>query len=351
MFVDGALQPPPLRKDLDDGENWRLNRSYTFNRQVEVKLWDEDSPDDDDFLGKVAIDTALKSHATASFTGDGAHYKLWYSVRDAPEPEYDLVKEAIAEFERSSKPGVWPYIPKHDLIDDIEATVKDRAKFQQGQRYFAVNQGNTPLCGPAAIVFELACRYPQRYVQICQALYETGKFQGRTKTVKPSGKLIKSRTNKNLTIADWMLMAALRDTENELFDVESESGEFVMGLTTPWEMEGWAFEILGCDHVEYESTYFYGEFEAMREAKKARSRGGVAFLMIHSDMLSNSDPPIGHPNHWVSYLDGLHIDEGVWYIHDSGHIKFNCYSWGRKCHVDVDEGLFEDCFWGVVTAW
>lgn len=341
VFADGALQPPPLRKDLNDGQGWPLNRSYTFNSQVEVKLWDEDSPDADDLLGKVTIGTALKSHETASFTGDDAHYKMWYSVVDVEEAESDAVQKAIARFEGSTRPGVWPYIPKGELIGDIKRTVANP---------FNVAQGRTPLCGPAAIVFELVSRLPRRYVEICQRLYETGKFQARTHLVEPSETLVKSRVRSGITLADWMLMATLRDTENALFPVEAGSGDFVMGLTTPWEIKGWTFDLLEYDDAEYESLYVYGEFEAMRRAKRVRDRGGVAFLMIHTAMLGSSEPAVAHPNHWVSFLGGLAIDEGTWYVWDSGHIQFDCYSWGRRYHVDLDEGPFEDYIWGIVTG-
>jgi hypothetical protein len=88
----------------------------------------------------------------------------------------------------------------------------------------------------------------------------------------------------------------------------------------------------------------------MRKADAVRNSGGVAFLMIHSAMLGGSEPSVGYPNHWVSYLGDLHIDEGEWWVRDSGHIKFDCYSWGGKCDVDLGEGSFEDYMWGVVRG-
>jgi len=81
-------------------------------------------------------------------------------------------------------------------------------------------------------VFELVSRHPAQYVKICQAVYETGQFQGRTKRVKPSDKLIKSKVKSGVTLADWMLMATLRDTENAIYNVEEGSGPVAMGITT-----------------------------------------------------------------------------------------------------------------------
>jgi hypothetical protein len=338
VYADGTLQPY-LKKSLNDGQKWYLNKSYKFKNKIEIKLWDEDSPDPDDYLGGNTISTSIASHATVSFKRDDANYKLWYSVVD--EPDADPVQEALNQFKNSSKPGIWPYIQKSSLIADIMSVINNA---------YNVNQGRTPLCGPAAIVFELAARYPAKYIKICQDLYETGQFKARTHTVKPSTTLVKSKVKNGISVADWMLMATLRDTENALFPVSSGSNSFVMGFTTPWEMKGWTFELLGFSNVEYESTYVYGEFDAMKKAKQVRNQGGVAFLMIHSAMLGQSDPAVGYPNHWVSFLGDLVIDEGVWYIWDSGNIKFKCYSWGRIVSVDIGEGPFEDYMWGVVTG-
>lgn len=348
IFLDGVLQPP-LKKSMNNGNMWQINRAYTFKDEVEVKLWDEDSPDADDLLGSVTITTSLQSNGTASFTQDGASYKLWYSVVDAPD--VNLVQEALTRFEKSTTSGVWTYITKANLLQDIKSKIDNP---------FLVRQESTPLCGPASIIFELVSRQPHRYVDICKELYETGKFKGRTKTVEPSKTLLKSRVHSSTTVADWMLMATLRDVENALFPVEESSNSFVMGVSTPWEMKGWTFEILGYNKVEYESTYLYGEFEAMQKAKQVRNQGGVAFLMIHSAMLGHPEPLVSYPNHWVSFLGNLVIDDGIWYQLDSGHIKFNCYSWGKTSlvtnapagafPVNVGEGPFEDYFFGVVTG-
>ncbi|MBD2120154.1 hypothetical protein [Trichocoleus sp. FACHB-262] len=341
IFADGALQPY-LKTSLNNGQAWTLNRTYNFRNNIDIKLWDEDSPDGDDFLGSARIETGITDSAV-SFTQDGANYKLWYQVVEVPD--VDPVQAAIAAFERSPQPGVWPYIEKAALLADIRATVLNP---------FAVNQSYTPFCGPTAIVYELVSKQPARYVSICQSLYETGQFQSRTKVVRPADGLRNSKVRDGISVADWMLIATLRDTENLVFPVDASSSGLVnniAGITTPWEMKGWIYEILGYDQVNFESTFIYGEFDAMRSAQAARKQGGVAFLLIDASMLQGSAPAIAYPNHWVSYLGNLQIDDGVWYQHDSGHIRFDCYSWGRKYSVDLGEGPFEDYMWGIVTGY
>ncbi|MUT68751.1 hypothetical protein [Paenibacillus sp. NEAU-GSW1] len=339
IFVDGALQPY-LRKSLDNGQSWSLNRSFKFNNKVEVKLWDEDSPDPNDHLGSVQIGTNLVNNAIGTYKNYGSSYELNFSVINIPDT-VNPVDEQLQSFEKSTATGVWPNIVKSELIADIKLKIANP---------FKIDQASTPLCGPASILFELVSRHPAKYVAICRELFETGKFTARTKIVKPSSTLLNSRVRSGVSVADWMLMATLRDTENALFPVEANSNDAVTGLTTPWEMKGWTFEILGFSNVAYESTYVYGEFEAMRKAKQIRDQGGVAFLMIHAAMLGNPDPAVGYPNHWVSYLSNLKIDEGVWYSWDSGHINFDCYSWGSKKSVNLGEGPFEDYMFGLVTG-
>lgn len=342
MRVDGAIQPA-LCRSMEDGDRWPLNASYTFKDNVAIRLYDEDSSDSDDFLGEVVIGTALRNDATANFTRDDANYRLWYSVIDIPD--VDPVDQAIQDFEQSTKPGVWPSIDKAALLRDIRDTLWD---------HFNVNQGKkTPLCGPAALTFELVSRHKRRYVELCQQLYETGSFRGKTKTVAASATLRNSpiRVRDQLSVADWMFMATLRDAENELFAVDAESGNYVLGITTPWELKGWASELLGYSKVEFESTFFYGELDALRKAHRVWRRGGVAFLLINSAMLGNPAPMISYPDHWVSYLGGLKtVDEGHGQSSDIRRIQFNCYSWGRSVSVDLGEGAFEEHMWGVVTG-
>lgn len=261
------------------------------------------------------------------------------SLRWAAE---DPVISACLDFEFSNKPGAWKHIPKSPLLQEMIDRLHEPLK---------VDQKKTPLCGPAAIVYELVSRKKIRYVQIMRQLYETGKFKAWSKWVDPSQDTRDSAKAASTSYADWMLMAALRDTENAIFDVEGDSGDFIMGLSTPWEMKGWAEEILEYPHTSFTSTFVYGEFDALREAEQALKNGGVAFLLIHSALLPAQDQPvIAVPQHWVSFKGDLVIDEGNPWVWESGHVRFKCYTWGKIVTVDADEGDFEDYMFGVVTA-
>jgi hypothetical protein len=342
VLIDGNFRPP-LRQSFRDQQEWDLNQGFTFHSGVELRLWEEDPLRQEDLIGKATLGGADCDGGEISFNGHGGNYVLRYSVTAlaAPETPADDLEATIRAFEQSSAAGVWPNVSKAELIADIRRTVRDP---------FEVNQASTPLCGPASIVFQLASKTPARYIQMLQSLYETGQFQARTHMIKPSSALVNSRVRKDVTVADWMLMASLRDTENFLFPVEDTSNMFVMGFTKPWEMKGWTFELLDYDRVEWENLAFYGEFEAMRKAQSVVDQGGVVSLLIHSAMLGTPKPAIAFPEHWITFLGNLSIDDSIWQ-RKGGHIRFDCYSWGQRIHVDLEEKPFQDYTWGVLYGW
>jgi hypothetical protein len=338
ITIDGTFQPP-LRQSIKAGQEWDLNQAYPFNTTVEVKLWEEDPFRQSALIGKTTISAAPCGIVEVAFN-ESASYVLSYSVSDAISPDGSVndVQDAILKFENSPLPGLWPYVLKSELINDIRQTIGDPLN---------VNQGSTPLCGPASIIYKLAAQYPRRYVEILQNLFETGQFQARTHTIKPSTTLVNSRIRKDVTLADWILMSTLRDTENLFSPVEESSSIFVMGFTKPWEMKGWTYELLNFDTTDYDSLIFYGEFEAMQKAQAVVDKGGVVFLMIHSALLGNAKPVVPYPDHWITFLGNLSIDDGVW-NRKGGHIRFDCYSWGQRIHIDIEEKLFSDYTWGAV---
>lgn len=79
-----------------NGDRWPSNRNITmgsgdyadlegyvnirFSNTISIELWDDDSYDPDDFLGKKIITCSYESNGVVRFTEDGANYKLYYRV-------------------------------------------------------------------------------------------------------------------------------------------------------------------------------------------------------------------------------------------------------------------------------
>ncbi|GAA5204750.1 hypothetical protein [Microbacterium jejuense] len=340
VYNDGELHFA-YRQDLNDDQDWPLNASLLFANSCMLRLFDEDGGfpgDDDDALGVVHIGTADVQHATATFREDDADYTLTYSVVDRPDiAQSDLANFAIDQFEASTAPGLWPQLAKADIIRDLRVRRGNPTN---------INQMNSNFCGPTSIVFELARTQPRRYVDLVRQLYETGGFWSRTHRVDAPQGLRDTHSGQNMSPADWMLIATMRNDENAIFGVSADSSGFtsqVEGMTTPWEMEGWTSELLLKSTVSNSTTFVWGEFDAIRYAHQVWSAGGSAFIMLHSDMFSAPDgmvPP--WPDHWVVYAGGL--DES------GGRIRFSVYSWGNIYPLDLSLDHFENCMFGIVTG-
>jgi hypothetical protein len=252
---------------------------------------------------------------------------------------------AVADFEQSNTPGVWTSIDKKQLLLEMRSRLVDP---------FQVNQGGQPFCGPASILFELIRKQPLRYVQICRNLFETGSFQATTARIQASKRLCQSRGRLRMGQADWMILSTLRESENVIFPVEPDAPDILRnlaGMTKSWEMKGWTREVLGYRKVKYIHTYIYGEFEALKETEAVIASGGVAFALITAaGLLGSKKPFLPYPNHWITILGNISIQGGDWLEDDNGRISLDIYSWARKYHVDLDEGPFQDYFWGVVMG-
>ncbi|MEP0820127.1 MULTISPECIES: hypothetical protein [Trichocoleus] len=266
----------------------------------------------------------------------------------APLPNLALIdqaQQAIADFERSVAPGMWPYLDKATVVAEMRSRITDP---------FQINQGGQPFCGPAAIAFELVRKQPVRYVEICRSLYEVGSFQSKTRRVEATSRLRQSQGRLRMGQADWMLLSTLRDSENLLFPVDPGAPDVMRnlsGMTKSWEMKGWVREILGYRDVKYDHTYLFGEFEALTEAADVIAAGGVAFALITAEgLLQNKKPLLPYPSHWVTLVGNIVIQKGQFLQHDSGHFSCEIYSWAKKMKLDADEGPFEDYFWGVVLG-
>jgi hypothetical protein len=259
--------------------------------------------------------------------------------------------EQLAKFARSPQTGVWNHLDKQQIINDIRDRLIDPYQIQQGEQ---------PFCGPAAVVFELIRKQPDRYIDICQNLYEHGSFDGYTKKITVAGRLCRSYGNLRMAQADWMLLATLRDCANTIVPVHPKAPKLIReigGITKPWEISGWVRELLGYTYQKSHPTILSGEFRALQEADQTIKSGGVAFGLINSEgLLGNSSFLVSrfrriYPNHWVTILGNILIEAPTKITKNKqNRVQFDIYAWGRKIHVNTDTSTIKDFFWGVTVG-
>lgn len=253
----------------------------------------------------------------------------------------------LQQFAQSDRRGCWPGIEKSLLIHQMSDRLANA---------FCVNQGGQPFCGPTSVLFELIRKQPLRYIEICQQLYEDGQFRGRTQTIGATARLRESKGNLRMAVADWLILATLRDANNILFPVDPNAPSFarnLSGITRPWEIVGWLREVMGYRHVKFRYSFFFGDLAGLEYAQEVLDRGGVALMLITTDQMLTSKPnTITVPNHWIALLGGVEVEKPDWpWQLDRGHVTFEAYSWGRRYGISLPGPAFVDRFWGVALAW
>ncbi len=257
-------------------------------------------------------------------------------------PDATLVEtasSAIDAFEQSSATGVWACLDKATVISELRSRIRDP---------FQVNQGGQPFCGPTSVLFELVRKQPNRYVQICQNLFEGGGFQGTQHWIR-ADEALRSNVDRNLRMSqtDWMVLATLRESENLLFPVEPNAPDLIRnlaGMTKSWEIKGWIQELLGYSKTAYHQAFLFSDLDAMNQSIAAIQAGGVAMLLITAEGLlqGNPPPPIPFPSHWVTLLGGFEMN--------GDRVSFDIYTWSQKLTVQTDANSFRKYFWASVTG-
>ncbi|NLG18762.1 MAG: hypothetical protein GX556_15650 [Fibrobacter sp.] len=341
-----------LTKKMQDGDLWQIGASYQMDSSASLQLFEIDALDDDDTLGTVILDISEGTHS-GEFTHH-SHYTVNYTVSESQRivPSKTDLEMAIENFENSTKPGLWPHIDKNMLIDDIKRKVtNDTADLP--------SQASTPMCGLAAIMYSLIKQNPVKFVEICQRIYEDLSFPARTKTFSITAdqdvlqEALPQIFLDSCDISDWMFMAFLRDEANVMIDVRANYNWFTQayGITTPWEMKEWTYELLGFNNIDIDLSMVYGEMDILNEASNIVENNGVAFLLVDGDYFKRgADPTLSLPTHWVALTSKATIDWGKWYSWDSGNVKFQIFTWARLMDIDLSEGEFEDLFFGSVTG-
>ncbi|SFP65239.1 Zn-binding Pro-Ala-Ala-Arg (PAAR) domain-containing protein, incolved in TypeVI secretion [Geopseudomonas sagittaria] len=106
------------------------------------------------------------------------------------------------------------------------------------------HQSDTSLCGPAAFFYALLMDRPDLYTQAITELWETGETTIGSLHIKPSHgcrnpkNLSYRREGDRVLAIDWISLASLRDSENNLMEYDSPDDQ-VPGITLPWTIESW----------------------------------------------------------------------------------------------------------------
>ena len=199
----------------------------------------------------------------------------------------------LTAFENDNMFGVFSAVDKASVVSDLISIVSD----PEGTVY----QGQTGMCGPAAIEVELARRNPAALVNDVRSIYETGQFAAGSAVYAASQVLESSGVNSTVSPANWLFMATLTDSENLVMRISDQvPANSVAWITLPGQEVSWIQNILGFSNVTtYTGNLFTTIGTYVNQAANSLASGGVVFLLIDSSMVGNPPWLVPYPNHYV----------------------------------------------------
>lgn len=213
-----------------------------------------------------------------------------------------------------------------------------------------IRQGEASLCGPAALLFNIANSTPILYVRYAIDLFEKGKASLGRIYVNP-GSDVRNYSPPGAQV-DWLTMASLRDSENWFLDYDS-AGKELAGITLPGELMDW-FRKAGYRDVREDtnlSAAFTKGKATIDEANRLLAAQYCVCLFIGASMLEEKNQAKKGSiadRHWV--VQRTRIE----YAGDN--VSFKVFTWGDG-EYKVPEGSkrlsydqFTNNFYGYVAA-
>ena len=241
--------------------------------------------------------------------------------------------KVIEEFEAKSGNGMFPNISRADVASGLRERV--------GQPE-TVDQGESSLCGPAALMFAILSKNPEEYAKYVTSLYDTG--QGTLPTnlvVKPSHDCRHAAPGGKVSAVDWVSLASLRDSENSI-DYEDPSDQ-VAGITSPSMLSVW-LKRTGFEARQNETNVFATKGkDNLEKASKFHDAGHTVCLLCKGDTLKKiTGSWYSVPSHWVVMVRAAKIDKE--------YVTLKVFSWGQFYELNMTHSTFFSTYFGFVCG-
>lgn len=221
-----------------------------------------------------------------------------------------------------------------------------------------IRQGGNNLCGPAALFTVWLRRDPVAAVTYAVRLFEEGRAPLGDLAVRASAALRAIAYPQSARVgrcpqADWLMMAALRDTTNRVLPYASISRwrEPAAGITMAGAVRGWfaATGLFGSVVDETNPVWRKGVRHAMA-LRPGPDREVVALIAMEllrrptSRLRRTRDLVVALvPNHWVVLRSPV-VRTGP------QRVGMRVWTWGEEYHVEVPVARLRRCYFGAVVA-
>lgn len=251
-------------------------------------------------------------------------------------------KAKVAAFRSGKGTGMFKHLARKDVADGLEVRI-DRPE--------EVDQGYSSLCGPSALVYQVARDQPDAYAQFGIDLYEKGRAKLGKLHVKPGSdcRNYNLPTASGMDAVDWVTLASIRDSENFFLDYQSYT-DTGAGITMPGALVDWLKAAGYKDVKEETNVYFCKDQKNAQKASDLYKKGYKVSLFIAAKMIQSKGKKkkFGSvtPDHWVVLESTMKLSAKA--------VQFKIFTWGehrlvpQKGSLTLDD--FLDNYYGYVAC-
>ncbi|WP_426956944.1 hypothetical protein [Muricoccus radiodurans] len=217
--------------------------------------------------------------------------------------------------------GAFPKIPRAKFIRTLEQRIADPD---------SIRQAVSSLCGPASLLRSVLLDNPEMYVRYAIDMYERGQAKLGKLDVEPSSDCRECDTKEKVAAVDWVTLASLRDSENDVFDYD-DVDDLVGGITMPEDLADW-FEKCGYVNARNNTSVLLTEGrDTLQEALDCHAAGMRTCLLIEAEMIDGDGKGNAvFANHWVMLGDSWGLRPGL----DVGWVGFRGDGYGGGSWTD-----------------
>jgi len=222
--------------------------------------------------------------------------------------------------------GVWTHLDWPTLSAGAAVRVFNPEK---------IDQTVLGLCGPAAAINGEALQAPDSYAQLVVSVFQTGKIG--TKSVNDT---LKAGTPPaGMDQSDWMLMSALQDVNNAVYDYygkQPDPGEKDKRASQPTGQVEDDLKKTGCVATTTYKCFVFGEMGAAEKANKLLQDHPAdvdVIIFLSSGLLVRKEGATSTPDHFIRLLKAMAINEV--------NVKFDAFTWGSNRSFDFTVAEFK----------
>ncbi|MCD6430374.1 MAG: hypothetical protein J7L57_04040 [Deltaproteobacteria bacterium] len=262
-----------------------------------------------------------------------------------PERNKDLPLSIalVNSFKKKKGSGRWTNLDRNAIADGLISLLNDSDK---------VNQGSIGVCGPAVFFNIWIAIDPLAFAKYAISMYETGKAAIGSLNVEAGSDLraqdyniLAKKMDPVVPPADWMIMSALRDSENGWFDFEGTPQEDYSGGTTGGEIASWLRATGLFKNVKDDTPPQWTTIDLDHATKLNPTANRKVIIYIDTNMIHSAKAK-GKGKHFVT------LHSKVTKLHN-GNIDFTYWTWGKPPEPvtqPLTKARFENTYLGSITC-